>query len=131
MKRFGLSAEERIKSGKDFDEIFSRGKTIFSADKKIKAIFVLEKNKTPAVKIAVAVNKKKGQAVWRNRVKRLFKEAYRRNKEIVRRIVLKKNYILKIVFSPNNISEKEYKKIFLIDVMPAMIDILIKLKEKM
>ncbi len=131
MKRFGLSAEERIKSRKDFDEIFSSGKTIFSADKKIRAIFVVVENSSkPCVKIAAAVNKKAGHAVWRNRVKRLLKEAYRYNKEIVWQVVLKKNSILKIVFLPNNISEKRNKKIFLTEVMPAMIDILSKLRDR-
>ncbi len=131
MKRFGLSAEERIKSRKDFEKIFSNGKTIFSSDKKIKAIYFLEKNNaTPGVKISAIVNKKAGKAVWRNRVKRLLKEAYRLNKEVIREAVHKKNFLLCVAFSLNNFTEKENKKIYLSDVIPGMTEIVIKLKDR-
>lgn len=132
MKRFGLSAEERIKSRKDFEKIFSNGKTIFSSDKKIKAIYILEKNNdTAGVKISVAVNKKAGKAVWRNRVKRLLKEAYRLNKEMIAGAALKKNFLLKMIFSLNNFTEKKNKKISLSEIMSGMTDILAKIESRM
>ena len=132
MKRFGLSAEERIKSRKDFEKIFSNGKTIFSSDKKIKAVYILEKKNTAAgVKIAAAVNKKAGKAVWRNRVKRLLKEAYRLNKERITETTQKKFFLLKMIFSLNNFSEKKNKKITLSEIMYGMADILAKLESRM
>lgn len=132
MKRFGLSAEERIKSKKDFEKIFSNGKTIFSSDKRIKAIYFLEKNNIiTGVKISAIVNRKAGNAVWRNRVKRLLKEAYRLNKEVVRETVLKKNFLLRVTFSLNNFTKMKNKKIYLSDVMPGVTDIMIKLKDRM
>lgn len=132
MKRFGLSAEERIKSRKDFETIFSKGKTIFSSDKRIKAIFFLEKNDdTSGVKISATVSKKAGKAVWRNRVKRLIKEAYRLKKEEIEKTVCEKNVLLKIVFSLYNFTEKKNKKIYLSEVIPGMTEILIKLKKTM
>lgn len=132
MKRFGLSAEERIKSRKDFETIFSKGKTIFSSDKRIKAIYFLEKNDdTSGVKISATVSKKAGKAVWRNRVKRLIKEAYRLKKEEIEKTVYEKDFLLKIVFSLYTFTEKKNKKIYLSEVMPGMTEILIKLKKTM
>jgi ribonuclease P protein component len=106
LKRYGLSAKERIKSKKDFDKIFSSGSVIYSSSKIIKAVYIVEKaDKNEGVRIAVAVGKRLGIAVWRNRIKRLVKESYRLNKEILLEICSKKNILLKIVFSPNSLKK--------------------------
>ena len=132
MKPFGLSADERIKSRKDFENIFSSGKIIFSSDKKIKATYFFEKNnENPGVKFAAAISKKSGKAVWRNRVKRLFKEAFRLNKKIIHDICFRKKFLLKIVFSSNSLNERKNKKIKLSDIMPGMLDVLLKLKSSL
>lgn len=132
MKRFGFSAKERVKSRKDFEKIFSNGKTIFSSDKKIKATYLIEKNRSkPGMLISMAVHKKAGKAVWRNRVKRLIKEAYRLNKEILRGSVIGKNFLLMMVFSPNLLNEKKNKKIYLNDIESGVKEILLKLKDKL
>ena len=129
MKRYGLSAKERIKSKKDFDKIFSSGKIIYSSSKLIKAVYIVEKeDKNKGVRIAVAVGKKLGIAVWRNRIKRLIKESYRLNKEILLEICSKNNILLKIVFSPNSLNEKKNKNIMLIDLMPSVVDLMTKLR---
>ena len=129
MKHYGLSAKERIKSKKDFDKIFSSGKIIYSSSKLIKAVYIVEKeDKNKGVRIAVAVGKKLGIAVWRNRIKRLIKESYRLNKEILLEICSKNNILLKIVFSPNSLNEKKNKNIMLIDLMPSMVDLMTKLR---
>ncbi|MFZ0453598.1 MAG: ribonuclease P protein component [Ignavibacteriaceae bacterium] len=129
MKRFGLSSEERIKSRKDFQQIYSSGKIFFSNQKIIKALFVIEENpKLPGVKIAAAVFKKAGNAVWRNRLKRLIKESYRLNKEILLSSAQEKKLLLKIVFSPNLLYQKKDKKIKLKIIMPEVVDIMLKIK---
>ena len=129
MKHYGLSAKERIKSKKDFDKIFSSGKIIYSSSKLIKAVYIVEKeDKNKGVRIAVAVGKKLGIAVWRNRIKRLIKESYRLNKEILLEICSKNNILLKIVFSPNSLNEKKNKNIMLIDLMPSVVDLMTKLR---
>ena len=100
MKRFGLSSKERIKSKKDFQKIFTSGKVFLSDRKNIKALFVVEgESKQPGVKIAAAVFKKAGTAVWRNRFKRLIKESYRLNKEILSNYVHDKKLLLNCIFN--------------------------------
>ena len=132
MKRYGLSAEERIKSKKDFEKIYLTGTTVFSADKKIKATYIIEKDvNKPVVKIAAAVHHKSGTAVWRNRVKRLIKEAYRLNKSLLCEMCFTKNVLLKIVFSPYFLNEKKNKKIMLDEVMPGILEIMLKLKSSL
>ncbi|MGA7836400.1 MAG: ribonuclease P protein component [Ignavibacteriaceae bacterium] len=132
MIRFGLSANERIKSRKDFEKIFSAGKTIFSTEKKIKAIYIIEKeSEQPGVKIAAAVSRKAGNAVWRNRLKRLIKETYRLNKQVLIEDSVKKNILVKIVFSPVFLNQKKNKKLNLSDIMPDTMEIISKLRSSM
>lgn len=132
MKRFGLSAGERIKKKKDFELIYSSGSIIISSDQKIKAIYIKDKNNpNSGVTIAAAVSKKAGIAVWRNRMKRMIRESYRLNKKILTDICLQKNVLLKIVFSPNALNERNNKKIKLNDIMPGVLDIMLKLKSEM
>ena len=129
MKHFSLSAKERIKSKNIFEAIYASGKTIFSTTKKFKANYIIEqKSTTPEVKIAAAVSKKSGNAVWRNRVKRLIKESYRLNKHSFIDFAEEKKVTLKIVFSANALTEKKNKKPKLKDVMPDIIELMMRLK---
>ena len=132
MKRFGLSANERIKSRKDFEYIFSVGSSVYSADGKIKSIFVFEKdNCTPGVKIAVASGKKFGSAVWRNRFRRTVKNSYRLNKGFLLDICREKNILLKIIFSPHKLNERSNKKLYQEDILPGVLFIIDKIKRKL
>jgi ribonuclease P protein component len=128
LKKFGLSANERIKSRKDFDRLYSFGKVIYSSKKRIKTIYLLEvaENK-PSIQIAAVVPKKSGSAYWRNRVKRLIKEAYRLNKDTIVRRCAEKNISAQIVFMSFNLSEKTNKKIRLNDLLPEVLDNLYKI----
>ena len=128
MKRFGLSADERIKSRKEFEEIFLNGKTVYSSDKKVKATYlIVNKSNKVGVMISAAAFKKAGNAVWRNRAKRLIKEAYRLNKTTIKVTTCEKGLLLKLVFSPYALNEKKNKKIYLADFMPGIKEIMLKL----
>ena len=125
MKKFGLSADERIKSRKDFEELYSKGKTLFSSTKKIKAIYIIDQNSNePGVKISIAVSHKSGNATWRNRVKRLLKESYRLNKHILLKKAEALNFDMRIIFSPYSINMKKNKNIYLNEIMPDVIEIM-------
>jgi len=121
-KKQGLSSKERIKSKKDFDELYSFGKTLISSDKKIKAIYLTKENPGEGIKIAAVVSKKLGNAVWRNRIKRLIKEAYRLNKEEIIIAAESAGKDLKLIFSAFALSEKKNKKIALNDIEPGVLD---------
>lgn len=129
MKRSGLSANERIKSKKEFQKIYTSGKIIFSNNKTIKAHYLVEENNNyPGVKMAAAVFTKAGNAVWRNRFKRLIKESFRLNKEILTALSIKKNCLIKIVFASYSLNQKKNKNLKLKNVMPEVVDIMIKIK---
>ncbi|MFA3783509.1 ribonuclease P protein component [Melioribacteraceae bacterium 4301-Me] len=132
MKKQGLSPKERIKSSKHFELLYKAGKTVVSENLKIKAIFLAVKNTDEiGVKVAFTVSKKAGKAVWRNRVKRLLKEAYRLNKTILASLAEQKNFLLLVAFSTNNINQKKNKKIFLDEIMPNMIELMNKIRNSL
>ncbi len=78
------------------------------------------KSESKSVKVAFGISKKAGNAVWRNRLRRLLREVYRLNKEILSDC----NRSLWIVFSPNNLNKKVNPKLLFRDVKPDMIDLL-------
>jgi ribonuclease P protein component len=129
LKRYGLSPKERIKSKKSFNEIFTTGRVLISKDQKIKATYIADsKSEECGVKIAAAVSKKHGKAVWRNRVKRLIRISYRLNKERLTNFCKEKNILLRIVFSTFSITERNMKKIKLSDILPDVVDIMQKIE---
>ncbi|OGU77314.1 MAG: ribonuclease P protein component [Ignavibacteria bacterium RBG_16_34_14] len=128
-KQQGLSSGERIKSKKDFDELYSSGKILISSDQKIKAIYLIKENSEKAVKIAAVVSKKLGKAVWRNRVKRLIKEAYRLNKREIISSSINAGKNIKLIFSAYALSEKKNKKIGLNEIVPGVLEALSIIKK--
>ncbi|MCJ7552841.1 MAG: ribonuclease P protein component [Ignavibacteriaceae bacterium] len=131
MKKHSLSSEERIKSKKEFDRIYEFGKTIYSSDKKLKAIFLCDRAvDNPGVKIAIAISKKAGNAVWRNRVKRLIKESYRLNKESLISKIKEKNILLRIIFSANHLNENRNKRLKLQYILTTVLDLLSVIKNE-
>lgn len=125
MKRFGLSKNERMRSHKDIQKIYSFGKTISSSDKKLKATFFIQQEQPEGgVKLMAAVSKKSGNAVWRNRIKRLIKESFRMNKKELTEKCIKKKIRLYIVFSALSINNKENKKVHLNEISPPVIELM-------
>lgn len=64
--------DNRLKRQHDFDLVFNKGKRAYT---KNVAMYYLV-NPSGGVKIGVSVSKKHGNAVKRNRIKRLFRAAY-------------------------------------------------------
>jgi len=128
VKPYGLPAGERIKSKKDFENLFKSAITIYSSDNKLKAIYIYSKNsKRCGVKIATAVFKKSGNAVWRNRVKRLMRISYRLNKKKLTETCSDKKILLKVAFSLNTINQKNTQNVKLNDFQSAIADIISKM----
>lgn len=133
MKRFGLSARERIKSRKDFERIFEEHEILYSSENILRANYTLKHvsaNNINRVLFAVAVSKKLGNAVWRNRVKRLIREAYRLNKVDLIEECKKKNATVEVIFSPQNLNQIKNKHLGLKNVMVPIKELIDKLKEK-
>ncbi len=95
MKKQGFSQQERILKRRDFLACFARGRKKYSAHF---IIFCLDRGSGPS-RIGVTVSKKVGNAVKRNRIKRLLREFYRLHKDLFLpgmdySVVVKKNYSL-------------------------------------
>lgn len=112
MKPNSLSKIERLTRKKDFDLVYSTGRTLYSKKRKLKVTFVIRSEvESAGVKFAVGVSKRAGKAVWRNRVKRLLRESYRLNKHSLFEKVKEANKELLVVFSPNSVNQKKHKHI--------------------
>lgn len=72
-KSFAFSRKERIKKKKEFVAVYTEGK------KRVGNSFVLywRKNNLSHHRLGVVVSKKIGNAVVRNRIKRIFRETFR------------------------------------------------------
>ncbi|MBN1301912.1 MAG: ribonuclease P protein component [Melioribacteraceae bacterium] len=129
MKKFGLSKKERIKREKEFDLVFNEGRTIYSNSRSLKAIFYIYTSSEASSKAAFAVSKKAGNAVWRNRVKRLLRELYRTNKYIVLDSLINKSVL--IVFSLNSVSQKTHPKISMNNFKEDVLNLLLKIRKEL
>jgi len=131
LKNFNLSKNERIKLKRDFQKVYTKGHILYSSQNKIKVNYYLESSVNESlVKAAFTVSKKAGNAVWRNRVKRLFRELYRTNKNVLSELISSSNQTLLVIFSPNTLNQKFNKKINLIFIQEEFIDLLNKLNSK-
>jgi ribonuclease P protein component len=81
MKQFSYSKLEKLKSRKQIENLFAKGKSFNAFPLRIFYTLAPEKNNFP-VKVAVGVSKRHfKKAVERNRIKRLLREAYRTQKK--------------------------------------------------
>lgn len=84
MLRYTFNKEERLKSKKQIDYLFNKGKVLHHYPFKVLYYFVDDQEFKYSAKIAVSVSKKLfRKAVDRNYIKRKIREAYRINKGIL------------------------------------------------
>jgi len=74
-----LRPVERIRKKKDFFDLYRKGRRV--RGKYFHLVF--QPNKLEYSRMAVVVSKKIGKAAKRNRIKRWFRELFRRNKELL------------------------------------------------
>ncbi|WP_223702790.1 ribonuclease P protein component [Sutcliffiella deserti] len=73
-----MKKEQRIKKSKEFQHVFQKGKSM--ANRQF-VVYALEKKGQPYFRIGLSVSKKIGNAVVRNRIKRLIRQALLEMKE--------------------------------------------------
>lgn len=106
-----LFLKNRLKKEKDFKEVFSKGRTVYSNPINIRFFWRDVNERRVGIIVSKKVSKK---AVTRNRVKRVLREQMREKIERVQRgidiIIIAKRDILKLNFKEINISLEEVLK---------------------
>ena len=108
MKKYSLNSTERIKHRKIIEEIFSTGNAIYKDFIRINYIETNFDDDTIA-KVAFSVPKKKFKRAYkRNRLKRIMREVYRKNKPEFYDILSNKNTKIALLFVYLDNEIKEY-----------------------
>ena len=96
--------KERLHKKKEFQKVFDEGKVFNNEQIKVFALL----NNSPVSRLGLVVGRKFGNAVKRNRFKRIFREAYRLNKNLLQNgidlIILPRPGLVEL--SLNSIEEK-------------------------
>mgnify|MGYP001196469982 CR=1 FL=1 len=104
MALFSFSKKERLKNKIEIESLFSEGNRFFEYP--FNVIWKLDSNSDSSLKMAVSVPKKKiPNATDRNKIKRLVREAFRKNKTIIQQPLEAKNVKLHLmlVYSQSSI----------------------------
>jgi ribonuclease P protein component len=104
-----FNKEERLKSRKLIQQLFAEGKSLNAFP--IRLLYLPSDHDSPyRIQAGVTVSKRNfKKAVQRNRIKRLLREAYRKNKEIVYASENTKKHIFMFIYQGN--TELEYRDI--------------------
>lgn len=109
-KQFTLGKEERLKSQKQTELVFSEGKKFTLAP--FRVYYLSIKDQLNVLQFGVGVSTKNfKKAVDRNRVKRLAREAYRLQKKILEKKLIEANSYLTVFFIYTGKELPEYKDI--------------------
>jgi len=106
LRQFSFPRSQHLKSTKDIKNLFSRGEVILSEKLFIKCHYLIESSIKFEIKIGFGVSKKAGNAVWRNRFKRLAKEVFRQNKDVFSSIEYVKIIIMVTPYKLNSTKNK-------------------------
>lgn len=101
-KQFSLGKNERLKSRKSIEQLFSEGKSFVTSPYRVHYKF--NKNESPGksslLQLGVGASQKYfKKAVDRNRIKRLTREAYRLQKVSLQELLKEKNIELHVFFN--------------------------------
>ncbi|MDI6715629.1 MAG: ribonuclease P protein component [Actinomycetota bacterium] len=106
-----MQREFRITASKDFQAVYKLGKS--TANKDLVVYFL--KKEGQRSRLGISVSRRIGSAVVRNKVKRLLKEAFRRNEDKI-----KGGYDI-ILIAREAVNEKSFQ-----DIEKTLIDVLAK-----
>lgn len=110
-KQYTLGRNERLKSRKSIEQLFSEGKKIIAAP--FKVLYIFENEKEPSLLFGAGVSAKNfKKAVDRNRVKRLTREAYRLQKISLLEKVKANNIQLNVFFIYTGKELPAYKDVY-------------------
>ena len=126
-----LTKAERINSKLTIENIFRKGQSVFSHPYKLVFVDRINDDDSPLVEILISVSKKRfKKAVDRNAIKRLIRESYRTNKQILWNFCEQNNTKLSIVivYVGNDISNSKNHNNTMIKVIDKM---LLKLNSSM
>lgn len=94
-----------------------------SRDRMVRAVFLSERVEVNSgVYFAAAVSRKAGNAVWRNRMKRLLRDSYRRNKRELHKLADAESLRVFLVLSPFSVNQKKNKRVSLPLVEPGVVN---------
>ena len=111
VKQFTLGKEERLKSRKQIEQLFSEGKKFTLAPFRI--YYSFNKDKNIPLQFGAGVSSKIfKKAVDRNRVKRLIREAYRLQKIMLLEKLAEQNTQLNLFFIYTGKELPEYKEVY-------------------
>lgn len=130
MKLFSLSKYERIKEKKNIQLLIQEGSSLFSSRNSLKAIYLSQDSNEPGVKIAVGISRKAGKAVWRNKLKRLIRNAYRLNKNPLIKSAKQKNCLVLILFTSLSYNELNNKKLYYSEIESEVKSLLNKIENR-
>lgn len=130
MKLFSLSKNERIKENKNIQLLIQAGSSVFSSKNSLKAIYLIQDADKPGVKIAVGISRRAGRAVWRNKLKRLIRNAYRLNKIPLINSAKEKNKQVLILFTSLSYNEQNNKKLQYNDIAAEVKSLLYKITKR-
>jgi len=131
VKVFSLNKSERIKEKKIFEQLYKSGKTVLLKNNSLKIIYLAEKSDKSCVKIAVGISKKAGNSVWRNRLKRLIRNAYRLNKLQLIELAKRKRMRIFILFSSVSLNQSASPKLKYKEIENQVISLLSMIVKKL